>query len=75
MSLIWTWNEIIGKNGLGDAITLQRSIHDILNELQHCVALPDELKKEIEAKLDDAYWMLVDYTNARLNEGVRTSSN
>lgn len=75
MSPIWTWNEIIERNGLGDAVTLQRAIHDILNELQLCVSLPDELKKEIEAKLDDAYWILVDYTNARLNEGVRTSSN
>jgi len=74
MSSTWTWNNIIEKNGLRDAVTLQRSIHDILNELQSCT-LPDELKKEIEAKLDDAYWMLIDYTNARLNEGVRTSSN
>ncbi|MGB8311558.1 MAG: hypothetical protein WCE81_06825 [Halobacteriota archaeon] len=74
MSSTWTWNEIIKKNGLRDAVTLQRSIHDILNELQRC-ALADELKKEIEAKLDDAYWMLVDYTNARLKEVVRTSSN
>ena len=46
----------------------------MLNELRRC-ALADELKKEIEAKLDDAYWMLVDYTNARLNEGIRMSSN
>lgn len=74
MGSTWTWNEIIKRTGLRDAITLQRSVHDALNELQDC-ALPDELKKEIEAKLDDAYWMLVDYTNARLNEGVRTSSN
>ena len=74
MSSTWTWDSIIERNGLRDAVTLQRSIHDVLNELQRC-ALPDELKKEIEAKLDDAYWVLVDYTNARLSEEIRTSSN
>jgi len=74
MSSTWIWDEIIEKNGLRDAVALQRSIHDMLNELRRC-ALADELKKEIEAKLDDAYWMLVDYTNARLNEGIRMSSN
>jgi len=74
MNSTWTLNEIIERNGLRDAVTLQRSIHDILNRLQSSV-LPDELKKQIEERLDDTYWMLVDYTNARLNEGLRTSSN